>query len=90
MDAPGFLKRLRSDASIIARKFKGAVESFTGNPEDSQEFDPKSPHPAVVKSILPRSHFTKKGPGVRRATERAIGQMTREQRRVAREHGWIL
>lgn len=90
MNAPGFIQRLRSAASVIARKFKGAVESFASNPADSpQEFDPKSTHPLYVKSLIPRSHFTKKGPGVRRSAQRAIAEMTRDQRQVAKAFGWI-
>ncbi len=91
MNAPGFIQRLRSAASVIARKFKGAVESFASNPADSPHIiDPKSTNPLYVKSLIPRSHFTKKGPGVRRSAQRAIAQMTPAQRQVAREYGWIL
>lgn len=46
------------------------------------------PHPIVVKSKIPRSAFTKTGPGVRAELRRALLRMTVEQRLVAKNRGW--
>ena len=48
-----------------------------------------NPHPAVVKSLIPRSHFTKKGPGVRKSARQAFRAMTADQRATARRMGWM-
>jgi len=50
---------------------------------------PLSENPDLVKSLLPPSCFTKKGPGVTAQKNAAVARMTVAQRRVARRHGWI-
>lgn len=45
--------------------------------------------PIIVKAMIPRSAFTKKGPGVRAQLREAVGKMTPDQRAVARRMGWI-
>ncbi len=49
----------------------------------------KSTDPRVVKSLLPKSCFRKRGPGVEANFRRAYWQLTPAQREVARSFGWI-
>lgn len=44
--------------------------------------------PTLVKARLPRSAFTKKGPGVRASLRYTLKKMTVEQRKIAYENGW--
>lgn len=81
-----FFGRMRSGASAVARMFKGAVEAFNS---DNKAFNPESTDPRWVRSLIPRSHFTKRGPGVRRSAQLAFASMTRGQRTVARFYGWL-
>lgn len=46
-------------------------------------------HPMRVLAQVPRSHFTKTGPGVRASARRAFYAMTRDQRRTAVSRGWF-
>jgi len=46
-------------------------------------------HPMRVLALIPRSHFTKTGPGVRANARRAFYEMTRDQRRTAVSRGWF-
>ena len=51
---------------------------------DSGENDPQ-----VIKAQIPRSWFTKKGPGRLKNARRAYAQMTVEQRKIAIDKGWL-
>lgn len=44
--------------------------------------------PEIVKALLPRSAFTKSGPGVRDKIRSALATMTPNQRKLARRRGW--
>lgn len=44
--------------------------------------------PGFVKALLPRSAFTKKGPGVRAALRDALMSMTPQQRQIAIDKDW--
>lgn len=46
------------------------------------------PHPEIVKAQLPKSAFTRKGPGILKALWRALWRLTPAQRRLCRLKGW--
>lgn len=54
----------------------------------SFDFPDDSPHPTRVKQLIPKSHFTKKGPGVSKEAHRCFIRMTHDQRATARRMGW--
>lgn len=45
--------------------------------------------PAVIKAQIPKSWFTKKGPGRSRAAMIAYAQFTPAQRKIAVKKGWL-
>lgn len=68
------------------------LSSSTIDPFKLDVMDPRHPwtlNPDAIKRLLPRSGFTKKGPGVSANRRAALIRMTSEQRAVCRAHGWI-
>lgn len=75
---PSFLKRLTRRASAFLRK----LVSFKSELEDTLE-------PQLIKAMIPRSWFTKKGPGVTHDAREAFLRMTPAQQDIAIERGWL-
>jgi hypothetical protein len=48
----------------------------------------ESNKPDIVKALVPPSSFRKTGPGVTASLRRALLEMTKEQRLVARANSW--
>lgn len=48
----------------------------------------RDPHPNFVKAQIPRSAFTRRGPGVVAELRRVLAGFTQEQRAVCRSRGW--
>lgn len=56
---------------------------------DALDLDLKSADHRIVKSMLPRSCFTKRGPGVTTQVRDAWRKMTPDQRATCVDRGWI-
>lgn len=88
-----FLGKLRSVAVNAARKLRDGMTRLGAATQtlnaDVQAFNPNSADPFMVKSQIPRSHFTKKGPGVDEAARQAFASMTPDQRETARRMGYL-
>ena len=84
-------EKMRRAATRAVDSFKrlGAAMQQLKPKDDLDAFNPNSPDPLVVKALIPRSHFTKKGPGVRASARAAFARMTSEQRATARRMGWL-
>jgi len=88
---PGLFAKLRAGAVKAAQGLARLKRSIHGLTPRTQQADSELPdtHPLVVKSLIPRSHFTKRGPGVRASARQAFARMTSEQRATARRMGWL-
>jgi len=83
--------KMRRAATRAVDSFKrlGAAMQRLKPQDDIDAFNPNSADPDVVKALIPRSHFTKRGPGVRASAADAFSRMTSEQRATARRMGWL-
>lgn len=79
---PGALARL-------TKRFADFVRHLAGIGAHRTEQAGITPHaPVIVLAMIPRSHFTKTGPGVRAKSRRAFFKMTTAQRATAIAQGW--
>ncbi len=51
--------------------------------------DPTVVDPFIIKALIPRSHFTKKGPGVSANARHAFSRLTGAQQHYACSRGWF-
>lgn len=82
------LRRAATRAADSFRRLGTAMQRLKPK-DDIDAFNPNSADPEVVKALIPRSHFTKRGPGVRASAAEAFRRMTSEQRATARRMGWL-
>src|ERR1041384_6184373 len=76
--------RLRRLTGKIARFVTGLIS----HPDDRAKQGLSPEHPIVVRSLIPDSWFTKRGPGVEARARQAFRDMRPSQRVVAMTCGW--
>lgn len=83
-------KRLKGFlGSILTRKAEKERVAVQQHSFASSLLGETSTKPIVVKKLIPRSYFTKRGPGVEAEARAAFREMTQGQRLVAVGRGWL-
>jgi len=89
------IKRLAEWARnlVYLTRPKKGLHTLTSAPDPDAPPVPKIPKAtvdaALVKALLPRAWFTKKGPGIGDRTWRAFNAFSDEQKLLAVDKGWI-
>lgn len=82
---PSFFKRAKRSASKLRDFALGLLNPGIGK----KGADPTVVDPLIIKAQIPRSHFTKKGPGVEKAAQRVFARFTGAQQDYACTRGWF-
>lgn len=79
---PGLLKR-------SAKKLRDFAHGLLYPGRGRKGADPTVVDPLIIKAQIPRSHFTRKGPGVEKSARRAFAGFTAAQQHYACSRGWF-
>jgi hypothetical protein len=82
---PSFFKRAKRSAAKLRDFALGLLNPGIGK----KGADPTVVDPLIIKAQIPRSHFTRKGPGVEKQALRIFARFTGAQQHYACSRGWF-